>query len=126
MWIKGKNVYTGSIILHGFRIFNPSDTQLIAAGYVWKEPEVDNREWVDKELFVNAVYELVPAEAIPAALAEAKTAKDAIVGMALFATGAAPGNSVDISDPRVAQWLAVGGVTVDEVKEKMQEFALNG
>jgi hypothetical protein len=126
MWIKGKNVYTGSIILHGFRIFNPSDKQLIEAGYVWKEPEVDNREWVDKELFVNAVYELVPAEAIPAALAEAKTAKAAIAGMALFATGAAPGNSVDISDPRVAQWLAVGGVTVDEVKEKMQEFALNG
>ena len=123
MWIKGNEVFTGSIVLGGYRIFNPSDEQLTAAGYVWQEPTPDTREWVDKELFVNAVYALVPAEAIPAALAEAETAKAAIAGMALLTTAAAPGNQIDISDERVAQWLAVSGVTVEEVRIKMNELA---
>lgn len=126
MWKKDNKVYDGSIVLNGYRIFNPTDRQLLDAGYVWVEPEVDPREWVDKELFVNAVYALVPAEAIPAALAEAETAKAAITGMALLTTAAAPGNQIDISDPRVAQWLAVSGVTVEDVKQKMMELVVNG
>ena len=126
MWIKGNKVFNGSIVLDGYRIFNPTDRQLLDAGYVWIEPEIDTREWVDKELFVNAVYALVPAEAIPAALAEAETAKAAIAGMALLTTAAAPGNQIDISDPRVAQWLAVSGVTVEDVKRKMTELVVNG
>lgn len=125
MWIKEKTPYNGSnILIDGRRVFNPSGEQLKRAGYAWIEPEIDNREWVDKELFVNAVYELVPAEAIPTALAEAETAKAAIAGMALFATGAAPGNIIDISDPRVEQWLAIGGITVAQVKSKIQEAQL--
>lgn len=123
MWIKGNEVFTGSIVLDGYRIFNPSDEQLVSAGYVWQEPTPDTREWVDKELFVNAVYALVPAEAIPAALAEAETAKAAIAGMALLTTAAAPGNQIDISDERVARWLAVSGVTVEEVRIKMNELS---
>lgn len=126
MWIKGTEIYTSSIVYDGYRIFNPSDEQLIAAGYVWQEPTPDPREWVDKELFVNAVYALVPAEAIPAALADAETAKAAIVGMAHLTTAAAPDNRIDISDPRVAQWLAISGVTVADVKQKMTELANNG
>ena len=77
------------------------------------------KEWVDKEKFVNAVYSLVPAEAIPAALADPETAKAAIAGMALLATDAAPGNQLDIADPRVSAWLSVSGVTVEQVKEAM-------
>ena len=107
-------------------MFNPTYEQFIEAGYEWKEPEQDNREWVDKEVFVNAVYSLVPAEAIQAALANAETAKEAIAGIGLFATGAAPGNSIDISDPRVAQWLSISGITVQQVKDKMAEISYNG
>lgn len=125
MWIKGNNVFTGHITLNGFRIFNPSDEQLIEAGYVWKEPEVDNREWVNKEIFVNAVYDLVPAEVIPQVLADATTAKSAIASIVLLTTDAAPGNMIDISDPRVAQWLSISGVTVDDVKAKMAELSIN-
>jgi hypothetical protein len=77
------------------------------------------KEWVDKEKFVNAVYALVPAEAIPAALSDPETAKAAIAGMALLTTDAAPGNQIDIADPRVAAWLSVSGVTVEQVKEVM-------
>ncbi len=125
MWIKENVPYNGSnIVIEGKRVFNPTAEQLQQAGYNWLEPATDNREWVDKELFVNAVYELVPAEAIPTALAEAETAKAAIAGMALFATGAAPGNIIDISDPRVEQWLAIGGITVAQVKSKIQEAQL--
>lgn len=127
MWIKENVPYNGSnIVIEGKRVFNPTAEQLQQAGYNWLEPATDNREWVDKELFVNAVYELVPAEAIPTALAEAETAKAAIAGIGLFATGAAPGNSIDISDPRVEQWLGISGVTVEDVKVKMRELAVNG
>lgn len=126
MWIKNGAAAGRSIILNEKRIFNPTPEQYMAAGYEWVEPptpEPDAREWVNKELFVNAVYALVPAEAIPAALSDAETAKAAIAGMALLATDAAPGNQIDISDPRVAQWLAVSGVTVELVKMKMDELA---
>lgn len=124
MWIKGNEIYFNRIILNGYYVYNPTEEQLKLAGYVWVEPQQDNREWVDKELFVNAVYELVPAEAIPAALADPETAKSAIAGMALLSTGAAPGNMVDLSDPRVAEWLAVGGVTVDEVRAAIEKLSL--
>lgn len=122
MWIKGNEVFDGSIVYNGRRVINPSDAQLIEAGYTWSEPVQDTREWVDKEVFVNAVYSLVPAEVIPTVLADPKTAKSAIASMVLLTTAAAPGNMVDIDDPRVAQWLSVSGVTVDEVKQKMEEL----
>jgi hypothetical protein len=125
MWIKNGAAAGRSIILDGRRIFNPTVEQYAAAGYEWVEPptpEPDPREWVNKELFINAVTELVPAEAIPAALADPATAKAAISSMALLTTDAAPGNQIDISDPRVAQWLAVSGVTVELVKMKMKEL----
>ena len=80
------------------------------------------KEWVDKEKFVNAVYTLVPAEAIPATLANPETAKAAIAGMALLTTDAAPDNRIDIADPRVAAWLSVSGVTVEQVKEAMENM----
>lgn len=80
------------------------------------------KEWVDKEKFVNAVYALVPAEAIPAVLADPETAKDAIVGMAHLTTAAAPGNQIDIADPRVSAWLSVSGVTVEQVKQAMENM----
>jgi hypothetical protein len=80
------------------------------------------KEWVDKEKFVNAVYALVPAEAIPAALSDPETAKAAIAGMALLATDAAPGNMIDIADPRVSAWLSVSGVTVEQVKQAMENM----
>ena len=92
------------------------------APYTYEETEEraeTAKEWVDKEKFVNAVYALVPAEAIPAVLADPETAKDAIVGMTLLTTDAAPGNMIDIADPRVSAWLSVSGVTVEQVKEVM-------
>lgn len=123
MWMKNGEVLKSSIILNDRRIINPSDEQLKAAGWEWVENPIDPRKWVNKEIFINAVYSLVPAEAIPAVLAESETAKAAITGMALLTTAAAPGNQIDISDPRVAEWLAVSGVTVEQVIEKMEELA---
>lgn len=123
MWMKDDKPYNGSsIISNGMRIFNPSDEQLAAAGYIWVEPPVDNHNWVDKELFVNAAYALVPAEAITSVLADAETAKGAVAGMVLLTTAAAPGNMIDANDPRVEQWLSVGGVTVEQVLNKMMEI----
>lgn len=127
MWMRDNEPYNGSnIVYNGKRIFNPSEDQLKEAGYVWVEPTPDTREWVNKELFVNAVYALVPAEAIPAVLADAETAAAVIANMALMTTAAAPGNSIDIADPRVEQWLAISGVTVEQVKDKMQELSIYG
>ena len=123
MWIKGNEVFNGSIIHNGYRIFNPSDEQLIAAGYTKHEPVMDTREWVDKELFVNAAYSLIPDEVIPQVLADATIAKSAIKDIVLLTTAAAPGNMIDVDDPRVAQWLSISGITVEDVKRKMEELS---
>lgn len=119
MWIKDGKLYRSSIVLDGRVIYNPTEDQLIAAGYEKVDPTPDTREWVDKELFIRAAYALVPAETIPAVLADPETAKSAITGMTLLTTAAAPGNLLDISDPRVAEWLQPSGVTVDQVREAM-------
>lgn len=122
MWMKNGKIYRTSIVLDGRVIYNPTDEQLKSAGYTWVEPQADPHEWVDKELFVTAVYSLVPAEAIPAVLAEAETAKAAIAGMALLTTAAAPGNLIDIADKRVEQWLSASGVTVEQVRETIKKL----
>ena len=38
MWKKGDIIFSGWLLLDGQRIFNPSDEQLIAAGYTWIDP----------------------------------------------------------------------------------------
>lgn len=119
MWIKDGKLYRSSIVLDGRVIYNPTEDQLIAAGYEQVIPVPDTREWVDKELFIKAAYALVPAESIPEVLSNPETAKSAIASMTLLTTAAAPGNMIDISDPRVAEWLALSGVTVDQVREAM-------
>ena len=122
MWIKDGNVFKSSIVLNGTRIYNPTTDELVAAGYTWSDPIPDPHDWVDKELFINAAYQLIPSEVIPAVLADADTAKAAVTGMTLLSTNAAPGNLIDVADERVVQWLAVGGVTVGAIKAKIEEF----
>jgi hypothetical protein len=129
MWIKNGAAAGRSIVLDGKRIFNPTDELYVAAGYEWIEPPTPEPsaeplyyDAVDKELFITAVTSLVPAEAIPAALSDAETAKAAIAGMMYMTTDAAPDNTVYLDDPRVAQWLAISGVTVELVKMKMEEL----
>lgn len=122
MWVKDGKIFKASIILDGRLVYNPSDEQLKQAGYNWVEPEREVHEWVNKELFVQAVYQLVPDAAIPAVLADAGTAKAAIAGITMLTTAAAPGNLIDLLDQRVADWLAVSGVTVEQVREVMKQM----
>ncbi len=87
-----------------------------------KVPEVTvTSEWVNKELFLDALYALVPAEDLAAKLQEPTAFKAGIMGLALLTTNAAPGGMIDLLDERVAEWLAVFSLTLDQVREMMNE-----
>lgn len=125
MWVKDGKIFKTRIILDGRLVYNPSNEQLKQAGYRWVEPEREVHEWGNKALFVQAVYQLVPDAAIPAVLADAGTAKAAIAGITMLTTEAAPGNLIDLLDQRVADWLAVSGVTVEQVREVMKQMEVS-
>ena len=78
-------------------------------------------EWVNKEQFLDALYALVPAEQLAAKLQDPTAFKAGIMGLALLTTNAAPGGMIDLLDGRVAEWLAVFGLTLDQVRAKMNE-----
>ena len=84
------------------------------------QPETTS-EWVNKELFLDALYALVPADQLAAKLQDPTAFKAGIMGLALLTTNAAPGGMIDLLDGRVAEWLAVFGLTLDQVREKMNE-----
>lgn len=78
-------------------------------------------EWVNKEQFLDALYALVPADQLAAKLQDPTAFKAGIMGLALLTTNAAPGGMIDLLDDRVAEWLAVFGLTLDQVRAKMND-----
>ena len=78
-------------------------------------------EWVNKEQFLDALYALVPAEQLAAKLQDPESFKAGIMGLALLTTNAAPGGMIDLLDERVPEWLAVFGLTLEQVRAKMNE-----
>lgn len=78
-------------------------------------------DWASKESLITAAYALIPAEAIASVMTTPAALKDAIAGLALLASGAAPDGMINLADPRVAQWLALAGLTMEQVKTKMAE-----
>ena len=62
-WIKDGEIWDGkSIVLDGMRIFNPSDEQLIAAGYeIYVKPEPTITELIDIKISELMVYDISPA-----------------------------------------------------------------
>lgn len=78
-------------------------------------------DWADKERLITAAYALIPVEAIAVVMTTPAALKDAIAGLALLTTGAAPDGMVNLADPRVSQWLALAGLTLEQVKSKMAE-----
>lgn len=94
----------------------------IIDGVVVELPEPkQTTEWVSKEAFIGALYALVPAEQLTAALQEPENFKQGVAGLALLTTDAAPGGLINLLDPRVPAWLAVFGLTAEAVREKMTE-----
>lgn len=78
-------------------------------------------DWADKERLIGAVYALISAETIASVMTTPAALKDAIAGLALLATGAAPDGMINLSDPRVSQWLTLARLTLEQVKTKMEE-----
>ena len=91
-----------------------------------KVPEVTvTSEWVNKELFLDALYALVPAEQLAAKLQDPTAFKAGIMGLALLTTNAAPDGKIDLLDSRVPEWLGVFDLTLDQVRAKMSELEAN-
>ncbi len=78
-------------------------------------------DWASKERLITAAYALIPAETIASVMTTPAALKDAITGLALLTTGAAPDGMINLADPRVAQWLALAGLTLEQVKAKIEE-----
>lgn len=87
------------------------------------EPEPEPaEEWADKEQFIDALYMLVPAETVAAVMQSPEALKAGIAGLALLTTNAAPNGMIDLKDSRVADFAGLLGVTVAQVKAKMDEL----
>lgn len=111
-WIE----YAGSLPLSRLDIVDGVPVEL-------PEQEVVPRDWQDKERFIGALYALVPADVIVAVMSDAETLKGAVAGMALLTTNAAPAGMIDLLDARVVQWLEPTGLTIEQVKHKMEQMA---
>ena len=79
-------------------------------------------EWVNKELFLSALYALVSAEQLAAKLQDPAAFKAGIMGLALLTTNAAPDGKIDLLDSRVPEWLVVFDLTLEQVRAKMSEL----
>lgn len=89
----------------------------IADGAVVELPEPEpTSEWVQISAFVEALYALIPAEQVAAVLQNAEALKPALAGLALLSSDAAPGGMIDLMDDRVAEWLALVNLTLDQVR----------
>lgn len=98
----------------------PLDRLEVVDGEVVELPEPDPvAEWVSKEVFLGALYELVPAEQLATELQDPETFKSGVMGLALLTTDAAPGGEINLLDERVPTWLAAFGLTLEQVREKM-------
>lgn len=96
----------------------------IVDGEIVELPEPEpTEEWVDKEAFIAALYALLPAEYLTAALRDPEAFKQGIAGLALLTTNAAPGGLINLIDPRVPVWLAAFDLTLEAVRAKMEELA---
>lgn len=59
---------------------------------------------------------MIPAEQVAAVLQNAEALKPALAGLALLSSEAAPGGMIDLMDDRVAEWLALVNLTLDQVR----------
>lgn len=122
MWEKDGKMFAAvpAVVIMGRRIFNPNRDEILSAGYQEVElPEPDPGEWVNISDFVGALYELVPAETVAGVLQSPTSLKPAIAGMALLSSDAAPDGRINLADERVAEWLPLVGVTLEQVREAL-------
>ena len=93
----------------------------VVDGVVIELPEPEpNSEWVPISSVIEALYALIPAEQVAAVLQNAEALKPALAGLALLSSDAAPGGMIDLLDARVAEWLALVNLTLDQVRSAMQ------
>lgn len=120
---RGEEYYAANGYLRCNSTLPLSRLDIVDGGIVeLPEPE-PTEEWVDKEAFINALYALIPADQLAAALQDPETFKQGIAGLALLTSDAAPGGQIDLKDSRVPVWLASFDLTVEAVRAKMDELA---
>lgn len=91
----------------------------IVDGEIVELPAPAPGEWVNISDFIGALYELVPAETVAGVLQNPTSLKPAIAGMALLSSDAAPDGRINLADERVAEWLPLVGVTLEQVREAL-------
>ena len=98
----------------------------VADGAVIELPEPEpTEEWVPISSFVMALYALIPAERVAAVLQNEAALKPALAGLALLSSDAAPGGMLNILDARVAEWLSLVNLTLDDVRNALNAAGEN-
>ena len=120
---RGRNFYTSNGYLPYTGTLPLSRLDVIDGAVVELPEPPPSAEWASKELFIGALYQLVDPSALTAVMSDAAALKDAVAGMALLTTDAAPGGQIDLLDSRVTQWLTLAGVTLEQVRAAMAELA---
>lgn len=89
----------------------------IADGAVVELPEPEQtEEWVPISAFIGALYALIPAETVAAVLQNPEALKPGLAGLALLSSDETPNGMINLLDSRVAEWLALVNLTLDQVR----------
>ena len=98
----------------------PASRLDVVNGAVVELPEPEpTSEWVPISAFIGALYALIPAEQVAAVMQNQDALKPALAGLALLSSDETPGGMLNLLDPRVAEWLALVNLTLDQVREEM-------
>lgn len=119
---RGAEYYAARGYLRSDSTLPLSRLDIVDGGIVELPAPESTEEWVGKEAFINALYALLPADQLAAALQDPETFKQGIAGLALLTSDAAPDGKIDLLDSRVPEWLGVFDLTLDQVRAKMSKL----
>lgn len=80
--------------------------------------------WQSMSLFIGALYELLPADKLVEIMSTPELLKPAIAGMALLSSDLTQGGYIDLMNPKVAEFLALTGITLEQLETAMKSYGM--
>lgn len=124
----GAKMAPETMLLNGYLPYEgtlPADRLMVRDGEIIELPEpAPTENWQPMSLFIGALYELLPADRLVEIMTTPELLKPAIAGMALLSSDLTQGGYIDLMNPRVTEYLALTGITMEQLLAAMQSYAV--